>query len=120
LYSALRGKETLPADRHVFSESASGTGRNIDLSNRVTGCTTTEWKYITSRQASVEPKLFHLTTDPDEQDNVIDEYPDIRREFEQAIEEHRQQPAYTDYDISGAVNTDGVTDQLEALGYLQE
>lgn len=120
LLPALSGDAAVPADRAVFSQDASEEGREINLDNRITGCRTREWKYITSVKSEVAEKLFYLPEDPTEQSNVASERPEICADLAARIERHYDQPAYTDYEIEGAVDTGHVSDRLKALGYLDE
>lgn len=120
LYPALTGEDVLPDDRVVFSQHASSGGRDIELESCITGCRSDDWKYITSLQPSIEDQLYDLRGDPGEQDNVVSDNSDKVRAFEKRIDDHYDQPAYTDYDIVDATDTGEVTDQLEALGYMQE
>lgn len=120
LVPVLRGEAEIDGDRAVFSQDASEAGRETNLSHRITGYRTADWKYITSVQNDVETLLFHLPSDPGEQENVIDDHPDVAETFDDCVECHYQQPAYTDYDIADAVDTGHVSERLEALGYLDE
>jgi arylsulfatase A-like enzyme len=118
LLPALRGDEELPTDRAVFSQSAAKTGREIYLDHRLTGMRTDRWKSITSVSDAVETKLYDLNADPGEQENVADHHPDLVDEFQETVDKHYQQDAYTLYDIAEAVDTGAVGDRLQALGYL--
>lgn len=120
LVPVLEGEAEIDNDRAVFSQDASEEGRETNLNHRITGCRTTDWKYITSVQDDFESLLFYLSSDPGEEKNVIDEYPDIRDTFADRVDRHYQQSAYTDYDIADAVDTGHVSERLEALGYLDE
>ena len=116
----LRGEESIPEDRIVFSQDASQEGRNLDLGNRITGCRSRNWKYITSVEPAVTDKLFYLSDDPAEQSNVASEYPDVVAEFSERVQRHYELDAYADYSIVDAVDTGQVSQRLQALGYLDE
>jgi arylsulfatase A-like enzyme len=118
LVPALRGTGRVPEDRTVFIQNANRGGRDVDLSTRITGCRTAEWKFITSRDPTVSTKLFHLPSDPHEQTNRAETDPDRVETFETVVQDHYDQPAYTDYTIEGAVETGTVGERLEALGYI--
>jgi arylsulfatase A-like enzyme len=118
LYPVLRGDDTVPTDRTVFTQNANRGGRDVDLNTRITGCRTAEWKFITSRDPDIATKLFHLPSDPGEQTNRAETDPSRVRAFEEIVQEHYDQPAYTDYSIEGAVDTGAVGERLEALGYV--
>lgn len=118
LLPVLRGDKELPTERAVFSQSAAKTGREIHLDHRLTGVRTGRWKSITSVNDAVETKLYDLNADPREQENVADQHPDLVDEFQEIVDEHYQQDAYTLYDIAEAVDTGAVGDRLQALGYL--
>jgi arylsulfatase A-like enzyme len=120
LVPALRGTGDIPDDRTVFIQNANRGGRDVDLSTRITGCRTAEWKFITSRDESLSIKLFHLPADPGEQENVAADHPSVVSDFTALVDEHYTQDAYTLYEIEGAVGTGQVSDRLEALGYVQE
>jgi len=120
LCPVLRGESAVPADRAVFVQNANRGGREVDLGTRITGCRTAEWKFITSRDERVTTKLFHLLSDPGERTNLADEKPERVAAFEEIIADHYDQPAYTNYDIEGAVDTGTVGDRLEALGYVDQ
>lgn len=120
LYHEFQGDDVIADDRVVFCQNTSNTSREIDLNLRITGCRSDEWKFITSRDESLSTKLFHLPSDPGEQENVAADHPDVVSEFTASIDAHYAQDAYTLYDIEGAVGTGQVSDRLEALGYVQE
>jgi arylsulfatase A-like enzyme len=77
---------------------------------------TRDWKYV---RTDADTKLFNLTADPDEQNNVLDEHPDRAKEFEEQLERYEQYERETDRTVD-AVEIDGQTkDRLEDLGYLR-
>jgi arylsulfatase A-like enzyme len=118
---ALHGDDSdLPTGRRVFCQNTSNTDREIDMDLRITGCRTADWKFITSLDESLTTKLFHLPSDPGEQDNVAEAHPDEVEQFQAAVDEHYEQDAYTNYQIADAVSTGDVGDRLQALGYVEE
>ncbi len=118
LCPALRGESSLPEDRAVFAQNANRDGREVDLDLLITGCRTSEWKFITARDKHISTKLFHLPSDPREQTNVAEEEPERVARFEKIVADHYDQPAYTDYGIDDALETGVVGERLEALGYI--
>jgi arylsulfatase A-like enzyme len=118
LLPELHGQAAVPDDRTVFIEGANSGGRDVDLNKRITGCRTAEWKFITSRDPDIATKLFHLPSDPGERTNLAESNPDRVVDFEDTVQKHYDQPAYTEYRIEGAVDTGTVGDRLEALGYI--
>lgn len=118
LVEVLRGEEAISEGRTVFIQNANRGGREVTLDLRITGCRTTEWKFITSLDEQIETKLFHLPSDPGEQENLADDEPERVETFEEIVGDHYDQPAYTDYGIEGAVDTGAIGERLEALGYI--
>ena len=77
---------------------------------------TSDWKYI---RADSGRKLFDLTGDPDERTDVLDDNPDLAREFEARLERYERYEEETRTDVE-AVDIDGQTEErLEDLGYLR-
>jgi len=123
LVDALEGDGTVLEERTAFAQLASNprhNPRNIDPNSRTTGCRTREWKYATSVAADKEDRLFYLPEDPGEQENVVEEYPEVVERFEALLDEHYQLPAYTEYDLVLDTDVSEVEDRLEALGYVEE
>jgi arylsulfatase A-like enzyme len=118
LSPTLRGVTSLPEDRVVFIQNANRSERELDPDLRITGCRTAEWKFITSIDERINTKLFHLPSDPNEQENVAPKQSEAVERFRRIVADHYNQPPYTDYEIEGAVETGEVGDRLEALGYL--
>ena len=76
---------------------------------------TPEWKYIEGSENTQE--LYHLTSDPDEETNVADEYPEITKTLAKQLSEDRGSFKTTD---NSEVAMSRMTQQrLEDLGYLQ-
>lgn len=123
LVGALTGTEPVDGGRTVFTQQASDPQdgpRDIDLEKRITGCRTVEWKFITSRNPNRGDKLFHLPSDPGEQENVVHEWPDLVDEFKAEIRAHYDTPPYTGYGLESAVDVGDIDERLEALGYVQK
>jgi len=118
LRQVLRGEESVPEDRTVFIQNANRGGREVTLDLRITGSRTGEWKFITSLDERIETKLFHLPSDPGEQENLVADEPERVETFERIVADHYDQPAYTNHGIEGALDTGDVGDRLEALGYI--
>ena len=118
LAPVLRGEESISEDRAVFIQNSNRSGREVNPDLRITGCRTTEWKFITSLDKQIRTKLFHLPNDPGEKKNLADDKPEQVEIFERIIADHYDQPAYTNYGIEGAVDTGDVGNRLEALGYI--
>ena len=73
------------------------------------------WKYITRNDG--QKALYDLSTDPDEQSDVSDEYQSVISEIDQRLEAHKDRVRSTDEELEG-VDIDGtVEDRLEQLGY---
>lgn len=77
---------------------------------------THDWKYV---HTNTDERLFDLTADPDEQNNVLDKHPDRVEEFDERLEQYEQYEQETNRTVD-AVEIDGQTkDRLEDLGYLR-
>ncbi len=72
------------------------------------------WKYIRRPRGE---ELYDLTEDPDEQNNLIDEEPDVLEEFRQAVDEHDQTIDDTHVDVEHIEMDESVKQQLRDLGY---
>lgn len=115
----IRGEEPIPDDRFIFSQMASGNGRSVDLSNRITACRTRSWKYLTSVHTEESDELYDITADPYEQDECKENHPDVVHRMRNVVENHYAQEAYERYTIEDAVESAHLENQLEALGYVQ-
>jgi len=77
---------------------------------------TEEWNLI---EHTNEPdKLYHLTEDPGEQENVIEEYPKVVSELRDKLDDHRQLVKSTDRDdiVRPDINEEAKA-RLRRLGY---
>lgn len=75
------------------------------------------WKLI-ERPDDVE--LYDIRTDPDEQENVSQDHPDVVEELSGIVDSYRQKAAKTDEQLDSVAIDGEVQDRLEQLGYLQE
>lgn len=74
----------------------------------------TDWKFV--RRDSGE-ELYHLPDDPDEHENVIDEYPNVVKRLAEKIDEHERAIASTtDTQVTVEMDED-VKARLRDLGY---
>lgn len=75
------------------------------------------WKLI-ERPDNVE--LYDIRIDPDEQENVSQDHPDVVEELATIIDSYRQKAAQTDEQLDSVAIDGEVQDRLEQLGYMQE
>jgi arylsulfatase A-like enzyme len=75
------------------------------------------WKLI-ERPDDVE--LYDIRTDPDEQENVSQDHPDVVEELAAIIDSYRQKADQTDEQLDSVAIDGEVQDRLEQLGYMQE
>lgn len=76
-----------------------------------------EWKLIVHEDNETDA-LYDLSTDPGEQDNVINDYPEQERRLRERIDEHRQLVASTHAnDVERPDVDEDVKERLRRLGY---
>lgn len=73
-----------------------------------------EWKFIYRADGH---QLYHLTNDPDEHENVIQEYPDRAADLEAVCEDHEAAIDATHEDLGEVEMDEAVRARLRDLGY---
>lgn len=109
LRQLIESDEEWPGWRHII-----GHGNPL-------GVRTEQWKYVWWNRDGDEPldiELFDLQEDPDETEDVSDEYPEIVSEFDRLLSDHVVRASKTNHEVE----TDDeakkkIASQLEALGY---
>jgi arylsulfatase A-like enzyme len=91
-----------------------GDWEDLDTGEVRLAVRTDEWKYI---QRNTGPELYDLDADPNEQDNIVDEYSDIVDEFEVLLNDHCAAVASTEEDIGSVEMEESVKERLRELGY---
>jgi len=87
--------ELIGEENEFPSESFLHGGRDWVISQvfegekRKVAVRTKDWKFITGQKE--EDELYYLKRDPYEQENLIDDYPDLVREFREIAEKHIKQ-----------------------------
>ncbi|WP_136715457.1 sulfatase [Halorientalis salina] len=109
--AAFQGTSLAPGSDHdrnrVIAEWA-----DYDEDDRRFGLRTTDWKYV--RMEDGEERLFDLTDDPDETRNVAGDYPDVRADFAEQINDHAQRVGT---EAVTAEMDEQVAQRLRDLGY---
>ncbi len=84
------------------------------------GIRTEEWKFIFDGEEQTQ-ELYHLAEDPMEQQNVIDDYPEIAGEFEDVLKQRLSQIAERSASIKipDISESKEVEERLKALGYIE-
>jgi len=77
--------------------------------------TNNEWTYIYSSEGE---ELYYLPKDPNQQNNVVQEMPEKRREFCENIRTHIERLSSKDTTNTISVDDENVKDRLSSLGYL--
>lgn len=100
------------ADGFAYAESMSP---NIQFGwSSIHSLQTTQYKYIDTPKA----ELYDLTRDPDEQTNLLRQYPDIAREMKDTLDRLMEETSW-DAPTPQAANLDKETiEKLSALGYI--
>lgn len=75
-----------------------------------------EWKFI---QREDREELYDLFDDPDEQENVVDEYPEVAAELRDKINEHEREIDATSENLGDVHMDDEVRQRLRDLGYAE-
>jgi arylsulfatase A-like enzyme len=111
LLPALHG-ESVSAD-YVVTEK-----RVRDEENLRIGIRDEEWTFLYDGKDNAK-YLYDLTSDPDEQDNIIDDQPQIRNQFERILEQRFDSIQKTSEGVKTPKFTEdtGVEERLRALGY---
>jgi arylsulfatase len=77
------------------------------------------WNYV-SHGVDGATYLYDLSTDPDEQQDVSEEHPDVLGDLEETLSAHRERPAaVNDGDKAGEMIDGDVEGRLKRLGYLE-
>ncbi|WEL21113.1 sulfatase [Halorhabdus sp. BNX81] len=105
--------------------AAAGSGEDVDVISETwqndeykLSVRTPEWKYIWDRDAGVR-ELYHLASDPDETQNVINDQPDIADNLQERLREHLEELRETNETLPN-VSMDNETEaRLKDLGYLE-
>lgn len=91
-----------------------GDWEDLDTGEVRLAVRTHDWKYI---ERDARPELYDLNADPDEQDNVVDDHPDVVTEFEALLDDHRAAVDATAEDIGSVEMDESVKERLRELGY---
>lgn len=75
-----------------------------------------DWKFI-ERPGSQTDELYDLEADPDEQNNVVDEHPEVAERLSAKLDEHRQEIRATETDVEHVEMEEEVKERLRRLGY---
>lgn len=75
---------------------------------------TSGWKYIISQSSK---ELYDLTSDPGEQENVVEEHPAVVDELEAVLDDHRADVKTTYRDLGTVEMDESVKKRLRDLGY---
>lgn len=121
----LGGEEPMEIYRGRSAINAIGTGKNVDLFSE-TGqgedwkvCLRSDgWKFIWDRDSGIK-ELYNLDSDPGEKSNVLDENPEIGKEYEEAVQEHLAEVRETNEDLPEVGMDSGTEERLKNLGYLE-
>ena len=77
---------------------------------------TPNWKCLWDRESTIE--LYDLNSDPDERNDVSDDYPDIVDQFINEMKTYLSDADETDTDLPSVEESDEMKQRLEDLGYL--
>lgn len=121
----LGGEESMEIYRGRSVINPIGTGKNVDLFSE-TGqgedwkvCLRSDgWKFIWDRDSGIK-ELYNLDSDPREKSNVLDENPEIGKEYEEAVQEHLAEVRETNEDLPEVGMDSGTEERLKNLGYLE-
>ena len=75
-----------------------------------------DWKFV-ERVGDRPDELYDLGADPDERDNVVDEYPDRARRLRRDLDRHRREVRATDTEIEDVRFDERARRRLRRLGY---
>ena len=114
----LRGE--VASTKPINTEAISSSGISEDYA--VISVRTQEWKYILRRSAAGDVRhseLFHLMTDPSEQDECGQRHPDVVARMNQQAEAHVQRVLDSDEPEGEEIELpEQVVARLRALGYM--
>ncbi len=82
---------------------------------------TREFKYIWDSEHPDQPALYFLSEDPEEQVNVIDQFPEVARDFQAQISAHLSRSASVQHavDRPDLEHDDEILRRLRDLGYVE-
>ncbi|MFB6143175.1 MAG: sulfatase [Halorientalis sp.] len=116
--AAVAGQDLLDGDvehRPAYTRACGAVLRSKE--NWLDGVRYDGWKFVKGRERSLR-QLFDLEADPEELDNVVDEYPEKAAELEAIVDEfvaREEQVADREIDADAEAR---MTERLEDLGYL--